>query len=189
MILTKQIQWFKITIIVTTIGLLGIGSWYLYHIHKPQEQILDFDDLRDTTDILTIFKRDWYWLVASEDYSPEFMLKYRAPTQDFRYMGQLNIKVLRNQDGLLIGFVAYYLKTATEGLLLFLDVNPSFRSKGYSEQLLTYALNDLKKLGANIVHLVTRTNNIHAINLYQHTNFTETSRTDGFVYFAKQLSS
>lgn len=186
MILTKQ--WTKIAIIVIIIGSLSIGSWYLYYIYKPQEQILNFNELRDTKDILTIFKRDWYWLVASENYSPEFMLKYRAPTQDFRYRGQLNIKVLRNQDGL-IGFVAYYLKTPTEGFLLFLDVNPSFRGKGYSEQLLHYALNDLKKLGANTVRLVTRTNNIHAINLYQRTNFTETSRNDGFVYFAKKLSS
>jgi ribosomal protein S18 acetylase RimI-like enzyme len=182
MILTKRS--IKIVTTATIIGLLSIGSWYLYHISKPQEQILDFDDLRDTKDILTIFKRDWYWLVASENYSPEFMLKYRA--SDFSSMGQLNIKVLRNQDKL-IGFVAYYLKTPTEGFLLFLDVNPPFRGKGYSEQLLQYAVNELKKLGATTIHLVTRTNNFHAINLYQHTNFTETSRNDGFVYFAKKL--
>jgi len=182
----KQAQWPKIIAIIAMLSTVGIGTWYLYQKFQPAEQILDFNDARDTQDILDIFKRDWYWLVASDDYSPEFMLKYRAATQDMRYLGRLQIKVLRSKDGL-IGFIAYYMKTPTEGFVLFLDINPPFRGKGYSEKLLSYALDNLKRLGATAVRLVTRTDNFPAQKLYQRTNFTEVSRDNGFVYFVKQF--
>lgn len=186
MIKIKKMGWPKIMAIVALIGLIGVGSWYLYQQSQPAEQILDFDDARDTQDIVNIFNRDMYWLTASEDFSPEFMLKYRAPTQDVRYLGRLHIKVLCNKEGL-IGFVAYYMKSATEGFLLFLAVNPPFRGKGYAERLLNYAFNELKGMGASIVRILTRTDNIPAQKLYTRINFTETSRDDGFVYFVKQL--
>jgi len=180
-------RWLKCVAITAIAGLIIVGSWYLYYVSQPPEQILDFDDARDTQDILNIFKRDWYWLIASDDYSPEFMLKYRAPTQDLHYLGRLNIKVLRSKKEGLIGFVAYYMKTTIEGFLLFLAVNPPFRGKGYSERLMNYTLNKLRRLGAKTVNLVTRTDNIYAQNLYNRLNFTETSRDNGFVYFSKQL--
>ena len=179
-------RWHVYGAIIGIVCAFTFGSWYLFNFYQPYDRILDFNDIRDTKDILDIFKRDFYWLTANENFSAEFMLKYRTPTQDFQNIGRLHIKVMRSKEGF-IGFVAYYMKTSIGGMILFLDVNPPFRGKGYSEKLMRYALNNLKRLGAKVVQLVTRTNNIHAQNLYNRLNFTETSRTNSFVYFAKKL--
>ena len=49
----------------------------------------------DTQEILKIFDRDRYWLLSSEDYSPEYMLKHRAPNQfELQYMGVLRSKYI-----------------------------------------------------------------------------------------------
>jgi len=181
----KRQSWWPILLTAILIG-FGIGGWYIYQLYQTKDNILVFDDNRDTQDILDIFTRDRYWLVASPDYSPEFMLKYRAATQDMRYLGRLQIKVIRTKDAL-IGFVAYYMKTATKGFLLFLAINPQFRGKGYSEILMKHALNDLKQMGATVVNLVTRTDNYPAQKLYTRLSFTETKRDDGFVYYSKDL--
>lgn len=151
---------------------------------SKQYSISDFDDKRDTQEIVKIFDRDMYWLVASPEYfSVEFMLKYRAPIQELRYTGRLKIKVCRTQDRF-VGFTAYYMETARQGVLLFLDVNPEFRGKhkGYAEKLLRYALADLKTMGARQVKLVTRTDNQPSQGLYKRVGFYETSRNNGFVY-------
>ncbi len=183
---TYKPSWRKYFIITALSGLISLGMWYIYYSAIPQGPIYDFNEQRDTHDILTIFKRDWYWLVASEDYSPEFMLKYRAPNKDPRYLGRLHIKVYREHDAF-VGFIAYYMKTFYEGFILFLDVLPAFRGKRYGEQLVHHALDDLKRQGASKVQLVTRTNNTAAINLYKRINFYETSRDDAFVYFEKLI--
>jgi len=187
MVKTQKSLWLKIGAIVVTLASASFISWYIYQKFGIDKEIIEFDYARDAKSIIDIFERDRYWLTATEDFSPEFMLKYRAPSQrDIRYLGQLKIKVIHKKDTF-IGFVAYYMKSSTIGQVLFLDVNPPYRGKGYSEKLLNYALNDLKYLGANIAKLVTRTSNTHAQNLYKRVGFTETSRYDGYVYFIKKL--
>jgi ribosomal protein S18 acetylase RimI-like enzyme len=68
---------------------------------------------------------------------------------------------------------------------LFLDINPDFRGKDkrYAEKLLKYALGELKKLGAEAVHLCTRTDNVRAQGLYRRIGFHEISRDNGFMTF------
>ena len=59
----------------------GIGM-YVYHQHnnnQQQEQIYDFNPTRDTQAIMDIFHQNWYWLLASEESSPSFMIKHRTP--------------------------------------------------------------------------------------------------------------
>ena len=172
--------------LIVCIAVVAIGSWYFYTGRTAYEQVIDFNDARDTQDILDIFQRDWYWLIASEKYSPEFMLKYRAPTQDISSAGQLHIKVMRTDDKL-IGFTAYYMKTPISGWVLFVDVNPQFRGKGYADQLLQYAIAALKKMGARSIHLLTRTTNISAQKLYKRNRLQEDYKCDGFIFFKKQL--
>ncbi len=178
-------RWFKISAGALSLALLALGSWFWLRSSGP---IIDYDEKRDTQDILKIFERDRYWLLASEDYSPEFMLKYRAPNQDIKYLGRLHIKVMREQDKL-VGFTAYYMKTPELGFLLFLDVNPEFRGKqkGYAEKLVKYVLEQLKKMGAQQVQLCTRTDNMRAQSLYNRVGFHEISRDDGFMYFQYDL--
>lgn len=162
---------------------LFIGAGIFYYLSIPCGPIYDFDPARDTQDILQVFERDWYWLVSSDDYSPEFTLKYRAPSRNPLYIGRLRIKVLRENDDF-VGFTAYYMKTSDLSFLLFLAVNPEFRGKGYGDALTRYALNDLISMGTKRIRLVTRTDNIPAQKLYSRMGFRETSRNDeGFVYF------
>ena len=174
-------KWFKITALTLLLGLVASGLWFWFNTGGP---ISDFNDARDTQEILKIFERDRYWLLASPDYSPEFMMKYRAPNQELKYMGRLNIKVWREKEKF-VGFTAYYMKAPGYGFLLFLDINPEFRGKekGYAEKLLRYALGQLKMMGAEYVQLCTRIDNMPAQGLYRRVGFHEISKEDGFVYF------
>ncbi len=178
----KQPLWKKITIASSIVGsVLSIGI--IYHLWLPRGPIFEFDPARDTQPILNIFERDWYWLLSSEDYSPEFMLKHHAPNRNPLYMGRLRIKVMRQHDTF-AGFVAYYMKTSNVGFILFLAVEPKFRGKKYGAQLSQYALNDLIRIGAKRIMLVTRTSNLPAQRVYNELGFIETSRDDeGYVYF------
>ena len=145
-----------------------------------------YQDERDTM-ILDIFKTDRYWLVSSQDYDPEFMLKNRAPNKDdARYFGKLNIKVLYEKDEF-VGFVAYYMKNFFIGQMLFIDVKSEFRGKGYAQQLMKYAIDDMKKMGATIISLVTRTSNESAQKLYKRLGFNVSFEEDGYVYFELKM--
>lgn len=180
-------KWFARISLLFIFVLLSFGVWYFYRSPLSSGPIYEFNEQRDTQDILEVFERDRYWLLASEDYSPELMLAYRMPKmKDWRYVGKLHIKVLREHEQF-IGFVAYYMKTVHEGLVLFISVNPAFRNQGYARKLLEYAVEDLKRIGARYVYLLTRTSNVQAIRLYDRVGFTEIFRDDGFVYFKKQL--
>jgi len=165
-----------ITAIVLSVGI----SYYVLALRGP---IYNFDPARDTQEILAIFEHNWHWLISSDDYSPEFMLKHRAPSKDPLYVGSLRIKVLREQNKL-AGFAAYYMKKRGLGQLLFLAVSQEFRGKGYGEQLVRYVLKDLANMGAYRIRLVTRTTNFPAHRLYNRIGFHEIKpHEDGFVYF------
>ncbi|MGB8366855.1 MAG: GNAT family N-acetyltransferase [Candidatus Babeliales bacterium] len=184
----QQKSWKKKSIVLGIIAAIIFGIFY--YISGDGHPIYDFDETRDMQEILQIFDDDWYWLIESEDYSPEFMLTHRAPNKDPMYVGSLHIKVLREKNKL-AGFAAYYLKKKGLYQLLFLAVNKNFRGKGYGEQLLCYALKDAKKLGANQVRLVTRSTNFPAQRLYKRVGFKQVDvREDGkFIYFEYGLDS
>jgi len=183
-------KWISLLVVAGMLATIGTGLIYVYRQLTLEKEILEFEDKRDTDDILDMLQRDWYWLIAGADYSPQLlpkyraMFKYRTPNHDLNKIGQLKIKVIR-KDGNLVGFIAYHMKTSTNGFLLFLDINPSYRGKGYAEKLIQYALDDFKRLGAIYVRIFTRTTNIHAQNLYKRMGFQETSRDDGYMWFQK----
>lgn len=180
----------KIAAIILALSFAGTTLYY----YLPQKSvavstqgIVDFKEARDTQEILDIFKQDRYWLLSSPDYSPEHMLATKSPNKtDERYFGKLAIKVLREKDTL-AGFVAYYMKNFFIGTVLFLDVKPEFRGKGYAQQLMRYALDQLKAQGASIVTLVTRTENHAAQAVYKKMGFSKTLEEDGYVYFDLHL--
>jgi len=164
--------------------LFGAGYWWYRADHGP---ILDFSYSRDAQEVMKIFERDHYWLLANDEYYPDVWLKYRSPSQeDSRYFGQLQIKVLREND-LFVGFTAYYLKYPTLGFILFVAVNPEFRGKHYGEQLVHYAIKDMKSKGVKQIQLVTRVSNERAQKLYKRIGFYESSRSDGYVHFTIDL--
>lgn len=183
---TAQNRVFRISIASMLLFLISGAGYYYWVAHSPS--IYRFDKERDTQQIINLFHKNWYWLLASDNFSPEFALKYLAPTHERSYLGTLKIAVLRQGDQL-IGFVAYYLESSTEGRLLFLAVDSRFRRYKYGERLLRYGLQQLSFLGAKKIFLVTRTNNIPAQALYNRVGFYEVARDkpEGFVHFEYDL--
>ena len=182
-------KWFKIGGLAAAL-LLGAGvSYYTFFApkHAVDAQLLEgmvpFDYERDAETIIKWFHRDWYWLISTEGYSIEFTLKNKAPKQDIRTAGKLNMWVLRDENDKLQGFTAYYMKTPTEGFLLFVLVNHEARGKRLGGKLTNFSLSKLWELGAQRVKLVTKTSNFRAHRLYTRLGFKESLRWNGFVYF------
>lgn len=182
--MTKKL--IKITALILALSFGGLALYYYF----PQssgaqttEPIQDYNEAHDKQEILDIFKQDRYWLLSSPDYSLEHMLSTKSPNKnDARYFGKLSIKVLREEDKF-VGFVAYYMKNFFIGTVLFLDIKPEYRGKGYAQKLMRYAIDALKKQGATIVTLVTRSENHSAQAVYKKMGFTKTLEEDGYVYF------
>ena len=185
----------KIMAVIFGLLLLGTGiyfygpliSWQQKQEHTTANSIIKaYDQTRDLPAILEIFQKDWYWLIASKpEYSQEFveyMFKNSTPNKDPRYMGKLITKVLYENDQL-VGFTSYYMKNFFIGIILFVVVKPEFRGKGYAQQLMKSAIEDLKQQGASLITLVTRTTNESAQKLYKRLGFTASYDQDGFVYF------
>ena len=183
----QQNSWKKLKIF-TGIAITALSLGILYYLLAPRGPIYDFDPMHDTQKILEIFKDNRYWLTSSKDYSPEFMLKNRAPNKNPLYVGSLHIKVLRDKNKL-AGFTAYYMEKRKLCLLLFVAVSQEFRGKGYGDQLVRYVLKDSAKMGASRVRLVTRTTNFPALKLYNKIGFHEVERHEGgLVYFEYDIS-
>jgi ribosomal protein S18 acetylase RimI-like enzyme len=175
----------KIAAALIVCGLLVTAGYYLYFPHHTtctNERILTFDDARDTQEIIDIFEKDRYWLTAVENDTIAFKLKNRTPSTDPRYFGSLHIKVLY-EECKFAGFIAYYMQNFFVGRILFLDVKPEFRGKGLAQELVRYAVDDLKRLGATMITLVTRTTNHAAQAVYKKVGFTISYEEEGFVYF------
>jgi ribosomal protein S18 acetylase RimI-like enzyme len=171
-------------IVITLICVVGISLAFREYQAAQHPHIYPFNASRDTQPILNLFDQNWHWLVSSDDYSPEFTLKYLAPSRDPRYVGKLHISVLR-QHNQLMGFVAYYMKKPDFGFLLFLAVDQKFRKNQYGETLLRYGLQQLADMGAKRIQLLTRLTNLPARRLYERVGFKEFSRNqpEGFIYF------
>lgn len=160
---------------------LSFGSYYFYN-HYHNAEILNFNPVRDTAFILDSFKRDWYWLIEGNDYSPEYTLQNKASSRSPEHKGNLTIKVAY-ENNKPVGFVIYFMENFYLGDLRFIDVNPEFRSRGWAYKLLDYAVKDLIKRGSVRIKLVTRTTNYPAQKLYLRYGFKEVSRDNGFVYY------
>lgn len=175
---------FKKIVFACLLACAGIaGSVYFYRTAiMAQGPIDNFDESRDTQPILDLFKKDYYWLVEGT-YDAPAMLKYQAPNGTPSGKGKMHIKVMR-ADNQFIGFVAYYKKLGSEWKFNFIDVAQEFRGKGHAQTLTQYALDDMKRMGAKKITLVTRTSNESAQKLYNRMGFVETYRDDGYVYFA-----
>jgi len=176
----------KLVIACLLLGAFAAGSFFVYRTAiMAQGPIYEFDEQRDTQDILNLFKTDYYWLVEGE-YDAAAMLKYRAPNGSPYKKGQMHIKVLRHNNEF-VGFAAYYKKLGSDWSFNFIALDSKFRGKGFAQQLMRYAIDDMKRLGAKKITLVTRTTNTSAQKLYGRIGFVETYRNVGYVYFEYTL--
>lgn len=112
------------------------------------------------------FKENWSNLISSPNYDIEYFLEKRGiyPFQP-EYEGTMQIKVLY-KDNEMVGFSAYYLKSPSEGSILFIEVDKAYRGKRYAEKLVRYATQDLQRLGADYVRFSTGAHNTSAQKLY-----------------------
>ena len=156
----------------------------LYHHNKTVEQgpIYAFNPVRDTKEIMDIFHKDWYWLLASEESSPAFMLKHRTYDANPAHFGSMHIKVLREDDKV-AAFTTYYMETKTQGRLLFLAVGRDFRGRGYGKTLAQVAMQELFNMGADHIALWTRVSNLPAQRIYRELGFKEMFEDNGYLYF------
>jgi ribosomal protein S18 acetylase RimI-like enzyme len=188
---TKKII-LSISIIAATCSAIGL---YVHQQHQQitQGPIYDFNPTRDTQAIMDIFHQNWYWLLASEESSPAFMLKHRTPDANPMHFGSLHIKVLyaneesysakASKGSRLAGFTAYFMENAQEGRILFLAVAHEFRGKGYGKLLAEYAMKQMFNMGATHIALWTRVSNLPAQKVYKELGFKEKFDDNGYVFF------
>jgi ribosomal protein S18 acetylase RimI-like enzyme len=161
----------------------GIGSSLYYQRTTEQGPIYRFNPTRDTKEMMDIFHKDWYWLLASEDSSPAFMLKHRTYDANPAHFGSMHIKVLREDDDKLAGFTTYYMETPQQGRILFVAVGRDFRGKGYGKVLALHAMQELFKMGADHIALWTRVSNLPAQRIYREIGFVEKFEENGYLFF------
>lgn len=179
---------FSKKIIVGLIATVLLALGLAYYIFVPRESIIDYNIQRDKKFVLSLFDKDWYWLsgYTREESDTDLFLERMSPSEEPHYAGKLTIKVMYAQKEP-TGFVAYYMKSAREGTILFVDVAHTFRRHHYGRKLLDYAVDALKQQGATVVRLVTRTNNMPAQTLYKRAGFREYHHDDTYAYFEKRL--
>lgn len=181
----KRTSWIKYIVIGALLVAGGVAGWY-YKTHVA-EGIYSYEPSIDRAFILDLFKKDWYWLISdySPDYSPEYMLDNRASSNEPKYIGNLSIKTYR-KEGRPIGFIAYYMKELFEGYILFLAVSKEFRGQGHARKLFSYAVDDLKKRGATVIRLITRTDNVRGRKLYTGMGFNQIWTDGAYVKYEKK---
>jgi ribosomal protein S18 acetylase RimI-like enzyme len=173
----------------------GIGYWYwpnnysviIQSTVNQQSSIVDYIPEKHKAFIKEQFKQNWYWLISSPDYDVDYMLDTRSPNNyEPNYKGKLSIIMLQEENQL-VGFGAYYMKHSFEGAILFIDIDKNFRGKRYAEKLVTYAEQDLKKMGAKIVKLATWIENASSRKLYTRLGYQEVNQERKYVHYRKEL--
>lgn len=169
-----------------SLGVLLLAGALWYSLARHSEGIAPYDPARDRSEILSIFTKDWYWMVSdySGDFTPEYMLDNRASSREPLHKGDLTIRVFLI-DGKPVGFVTYLTKELLEGKILHLGVDRAYRSKRVGRQLMTYALDDLKKRGSRLVRLMTRVDNAPARKLYTSLGFKEIWTDGAYLKYEK----
>jgi len=164
---------------------------YLYSENKKNNNICEYNKLRDKQFILNMFKKNWYWLVDEDDdkdFSPEYMLDTKSSSNNEKDKGNLNIKVFV-EDNITKGFITYYTEINKKnklknGVIFILGVDEKYRNKGIAKELLKYAINDLKnRLKCDSIYLYTRSVNNPAIKCYLDLGFKPKYGGIGYIKF------
>lgn len=168
------------------LGVLLLAGALWYSLARHSEGIVPYEPARDRAEILSIFAKDWYWLVSdySGDFSAEYMLDNRASSSEPGHKGDLTIRVFLI-DGKPVGFITYRTKELLVGDIRIMGVDRAYRSKGVGRRLMTYALADLKKRGSRLASLMTRVDNEPARKLYTSLGFKEIWTDGAYIRYEK----
>ena len=147
--------------------------------------IFPYDRVRDKKAMLQLFSDNKYWLFPADNaLDSEYFFDHCSPTMNVADHNRESIMVYRI-GGSAIGLVSYYIESAGVGRIHFLVIDEPYRGKGYSQKLMHYALQDLKKEGAKKVWLVTRMDNLPAQRLYLGLGFKNGIHNTEYVCFEK----
>ena len=184
MVAYKQRLPLIISLILTTI-LIAVGYWYM-RLGAPCEGITPYIPARDRAFLMKLFQDNWYWLVQEQSsFSAERFLDVKTPGKGENAQDTKILVYCIN--GKPIGFVAYHKETFYKGRLRFIAIDAPHRGRGYSDKLMNYALEDMKRMGLGQVTLLTRTDNHPAQKLYKKFNFQEGWKDEKYVRFEKVL--
>jgi ribosomal protein S18 acetylase RimI-like enzyme len=162
------------------------GLWIYWKQTTSGPIISEYQDARDRTNVIEIFRQNWWWLIAGRDFSQKYvedMLDKKTPNKNSRLIGSLKFRTLRVGDQL-AAFSVFYMENKNTGRLLFLVTDENHRKKGYAELLVQETVRVMKNMGAKRIWLLTRASNERAQRLYRKLGFQEfLYDPDGFVYF------
>lgn len=102
-----------------------------------------------------------------------------------RRMIELKDLVVAEADGLLVGFVYFFVgdhpwfepEVGRYGHILEVHVRKDYQCMGIATEMLEYALSDLKKRRVEVAYIDTGSNNAQALHLYENLGFREFGRT------------
>lgn len=140
---------------------------------KKCNGIVRYSIARDKEHILKLFADNWYWFVATGTYfDPEGFLN--TGEKELQGKGKSDAKIfVYCLQGKPLAFISYY-KLGTLGKLQFVgNDKENTANYEYVEKLVQFALDDLRKMGANRVELLTRTDNLNDRALYKKLGFSE----------------
>lgn len=187
----------KLKLTLLTLCAAGFAGIYWYQNHsesshivqkKDDISIIEYQEAKHKDFIKRQFKENWYWLISSPDYDVDHMLDTKTPhTYEPQFTGKLKTVVLEDETGNPAGFASYYMRAPAVGDILFIEVDQHFRGKRYAGQLVQHALDELKKMGAQVVKMATRTDNLKAQKVYERLGFPVINQSNGFVHYRKEL--
>jgi ribosomal protein S18 acetylase RimI-like enzyme len=171
-----------------SIVIIGLSAYFFT---RTCEGIVPYKPSRDKEFLLKLFADNWYWLVPEHSkFSAERFLTKSASYSENAPLDPDSSKIMVYcHEDKPIGFVAYDKQSFYKGRLRFIAIDERYRGKGYSEKLMNYALEDMKKMGSTVVQLLTRINNEAAQKLYKRLNFKLLWEGNGFVRFEKELNA
>lgn len=178
-----------IIVALSLVALAGGLGWWLFYAGRSGSTHIEMYQPADRPAIKKILEDDWHWLVAEGafDFSADYMFEHRAPTYHYPD-NSLSIAVYRTPEGKVGGFITYHQVEGFSGKIQFLGVASEFRKKGYGRELMSYALDALRKKGMCFVDIAVRASNTPAYNLYKSLGFKEVWQTpDGFIGLRKSL--
>lgn len=143
---------------------------------------------KDRAFVIKIFKENFYTLTANPQHDFDLMLERRSPNRlEAKYFGKMDTYMAYDGDRP-VGFISFYMLSSYVGKILFLAVDNEFRGKGYGKKLVQFALDQLKKQGAQVVKIATRVDNKTAQNLYgNYFKFIKEEEEDGFIFYRKDV--
>lgn len=171
------------------VGALAVAAW---HFLWPKEGIYLYDPKIDRQYIVDFFndKENRYWMLSDyhpKDWTVTTVLDTRSPgNHEPESAGKMIIKTYRI-SGKPAGFAMFYPKQLFEGAILFVGVGSEFRKKGIARKLTNHAISELKKGGAEVVRLWTRSDNVRSRALYESMGFRQFWTDGAYVRYEKFL--